>query len=52
LYQKKCLEIIWFNPEEEDTIIQIKGNGPRSFTANWHRIKNATNPANNTKTNT
>jgi hypothetical protein len=34
-----------FNPEDEDTIIQIKGSGLRSFVAYWNGSKNDTNPA-------
>jgi hypothetical protein len=37
-----------FNPEDQNTIIKIKGSGPGSLTANQNECKNDTNPAGST----
>jgi hypothetical protein len=37
-----------FNIEERNTIIKIKGSGPRSLTTNRNECKNDTNPAGST----
>jgi hypothetical protein len=40
-----------FNPDDKDTIIQIKGSGPGSLTPNRNGSKNDNNPIGSTKAN-
>ena len=48
--QKTCTKKI-FNPEDKDTIMQIKGSDLGNLTANQNGSKNDTNPIRSTKEN-